>query len=265
MPILLLADIGNTSIKIALSSHTAILHTYSFPSTIPYSVDSLGLALTQALSHAGFQVADIEAVLVCSVVPDVDTLFAAASVRFLAKAPLRFPDDFQIAFENAYAKPAEVGADRLLAAFAARRLYPDTPAVISVDYGTATTFDCVSGNAYLGGLICPGLLSSHKALATGTAKLPRISLEVQESSPLVGKSTATSMSHGFIFGFAAMTKGLVEELRHQLPSPCPLIATGGFAADIARVCPSIEMVKPHLILEGLLLAWQEKSNISQAL
>ncbi len=260
MSTLLLADIGNTSIKIALAYNLIIRHTYSFPSTIPYSEDSLGLALTQAIQHAGVHPSEISQVLVCSVVPDVDTLFASASSRFLGKSPRRFPEDFQIAFENAYARPAEVGADRLLAAFAARRLFPDSPAVISVDYGTATTFDCVSANAYLGGLICPGLLSSHKALATGTAKLPRISLSVEGTAPLIGNSTAISMSHGFIFGFAAMTQGLVAELRKQLPSPCPLVATGGFAADIARVCPTIDKVQPHLILDGLLLAWNEHSR-----
>ena len=121
-----------------------------------------------------------------------------------------------------------------------------------MDFGTATTFDCVSGNAYLGGLICPGVLSSHAALAVGTAKLPRISLEVRADVPLVGRSTTTSMRHGFVFGFAAMTEGLCRRLKEQLPGPVEVVGTGGFAADVARV---VDHLRPDLILEGLRLAW----------
>ena len=155
---------------------------------------------------------------------------------------------------NAYENPSEVGADRLMAAYAARMLYPDMAGIISVDYGTATTFDCVAHNNYLGGLICPGVLSSHNALAQGTAKLPHISLELDEKSPLIGRNTITSMSHGFVFGFVAMTEGLCERLATQLPRPLCIIATGGFAKDIARLSNKIEHVHPDLILEGLRLA-----------
>ncbi len=252
---LLLADIGNTCVKIGLASHAGLDAAYALPTRVQYTADSLGLSLLELLRHAERTPDDLAACIVCSVVPDFDVLFRQACVRFLKRAPLAFPADFSLDMENHYERPEEVGADRLLAAYAARRLYPGPVSLISVDFGTATTFDCVSGNAYLGGLICPGVLSSHTALAEGTAKLPRISLEVRADIPLVGRSTATSMRHGFVFGFAAMTEGLCRRLKEQLPGPVEVVGTGGFAADVARVCDAVDHLRPDLILEGLRLAW----------
>ncbi len=252
--ILLLADIGNTAIKFSLADTEKIFHSFSLPTRSQYSIDSLGIYLTQMLSIA--QVTQIHHAALCSVVPELSSIFRDACFRYLKVKPAIFPTDFSISIHNAYKNPDEVGADRLMAAYAARMLYPDMASIIAVDYGTATTFDCIAHNDYLGGLICPGVLSSHNALAQGTAKLPHISLELEDDSPLIGQNTITSMSHGFIFGFVAMTEGLCERLKEQLPSPVCVIATGGFARDIARISTSIEHVHPDLILEGLRLASQ---------
>lgn len=259
---LLLADIGNTCIKIVFARPDALEATYCLPTRTQHTADSLGLSLMQLLSLRRLEPGDIAACLVCSVVPDVSTLLHEALHRYLNKKPLTFPGDFDIDLINGYDQPQEVGADRLLAAFAARKLFPDAASLISVDFGTATTFDCVTGNTYLGGLICPGLFSSRNALAANTAKLPRISLEMTESEVRIGRNTITSMNHGFLFGFAAMTEGLCERLKQQLPGPVFVIGTGGAAHDLSRICRAFDTVRPDLILEGLRLLWRQGSMSS---
>ena len=257
---ILLADIGNTCVKIGLADASGLGETWSLPTRIPHTSDSLGLALTGLLGRSGLGEGDVAACAVCSVVPDLTPMLRDAVARYLACPTLNFPEDFAPGLENRYDNPNQVGADRLLAAFAARRLFPEPASLISVDFGTATTFDCVTGEAYLGGLICPGVLSSHGALATGTAKLPRISLEADADAPLIGSNTSTSMRHGFVFGFAAMTEGLCSRLRKQLPGPCLVLGTGGFAPAIARVSTCLDHVRPDLILEGLRLAWKQSRS-----
>lgn len=252
---LLLADIGNTCIKIVFARPDALEAAYSLPTRAQHTADSLGLSLMQLLSLRGMTAQDVAACVLCSVVPDVSTLFQEACRKYLGKAALTFPGDFSIDMVNGYDQPQEVGADRLLAAYAARKLFPEPPSLISVDFGTATTFDCVSGNTYLGGLICPGLFSSRNALATNTAKLPRISLEMTDEHAAIGKNTITSMNHGFLFGFAAMTEGLCERLKQQLPGPTFVVGTGGAAHDLSRICRAFDIVSPDLILEGLRLLW----------
>ncbi len=250
--IILLADIGNTSIKLGLSQNDEIVHSFVLPSRAHYSLDSLGLLLRQILSVV--KIKQITHSFICSVVPELSSIYIKACEKFLGIRVFNFPTDFKISINNLYNNPHEVGADRLMAAYAARQLYPNFPGIISVDFGTATTFDCIADNDYLGGLICPGLLTSQNALAKETAKLPQINLEVKQNEIIIGKDTVTSINHGFIFGFVAMTDGLCEKLKLQLPKPVKIIATGGFAKEISKLGSCIEDVLPNLILEGLKLA-----------
>ena len=255
---LLLVDIGNTCIKLVFATPDALEASYTLPTRAQHTPDSLGLALLQLLALRGLKPEDMEACAVCSVVPDVYSLFRDACRKYLGTAPLTFPGDFELDMVNGYDQPQEVGADRLLAAYAARQLFPEPASLISVDFGTATTFDCVSGRTYLGGLICPGLFSSRNALAANTAKLPRISLDVTENSAIIGRNTATSMNHGFLFGFSAMAEGLCERLKAQLPGPVFVVGTGGIAQDLSGICRAFDAIRPDLIPEGLRLVWNER-------
>lgn len=257
---LLLFDVGNTNIKIGIATTEALLSSYALPTEGARTGDDFGLRLLDLLRHAGLAPEDITACVGSSVVPSLDPILRHACDRYLWHPLLFAPGDIAVPLENRYARPAEVGADRLVAAYAARRLYPGPKALVSVDFGTATTFDCVDGEAYLGGLICPGVLSSAGALSSRTAKLPRVSLEVAEDLPVVGRSTSTSLNHGFIFGFAAMTEGVCARLRHVLPEPLEVVATGGFARSIARVSNCFDHVRPDLLLEGLRLLYVEHSS-----
>jgi type III pantothenate kinase len=247
----LLFDVGNTQIKLCTAARDALGPSFALSSAAHESSDAIGLRIESVLRHQRIDPDRIEACVASSVVPALTQSLRRACRRFFDKQLLLAPEDIPIPLENRYARPAEVGSDRLVGAFAARCLLPDAPSIISVDYGTATTFDCVSGNAYLGGLICPGVLSSLAALASRTAKLPHIGLEVDTDGPLVGQSTATSINHGFVFGFAAMTEGLVARLAADMTGPVTVIATGGFARSLAGVISCFDVLRPDLLLEGL--------------
>ncbi len=249
----LLVDIGNTSLKIGITSAEKILTVYTLPTDVAQSADILGLHLVELIRHAGE--GPVREGLVCSVVPDMDSLLFRACTRFLGITPLFAHSDLRVPLENRYERPQEVGSDRLVAAFAARRMLPEPRSVISVDFGTATTFDCVTGTTYLGGLICPGVKSSLDALAARTAKLPRIALNTEARNPQLCKDTVTSLNHGFLFGFAAMAEGLCRRLKNRLQEPVGVIATGGFASAVAGVSECFDLVRGDLVLEGLRVLW----------
>lgn len=249
---MLLADVGNTTVKFGIAGPSKIISSFSLPTKALYTVDSLGLTLMQMLAFHHAE--NVESAALCSVVPELGKTFYKACQKYLHITPSVFPEDYPLPLNNLYSNPQEVGADRLMGAYAARMLYPQSQSIICIDYGTATTFDCISGMDYLGGLICPGLFSAHNALAQGTAKLPHITLRFDQNVPLIGKNTVTSMNHGFVFGFAAMTDGLCEKLAEQLPAPLTVIATGGYAEDLAKLSKKINKVHQDLILEGLRLA-----------
>lgn len=253
-----LFDVGNTNIKIGFATPSGLGASFTLPSDKSETGDAFGLRLAQVLQHQGISTDQVEACVASSVVPALSPLISHACSRFLNKKLLLAPEDLPIPLDNHYSQPKEVGADRLVGAFAARRLMPDPASIISVDFGTATTFDCVTHNAYLGGLICPGVLSSVTALSARTAKLPHIALDVEKGQPVVGRSTVTSINHGFVFGFAAMTEGLCARLKATLEGPVNVIATGGFSKSLANVVDCFDLVRPDLLLEGLRILYYEQ-------
>jgi type III pantothenate kinase len=271
MDTVLLLDVGNTNVKIGLAQPGhGLVSTYALPSAPTGNVgtaDEWGLKLLEICRAEGVDPGEVIDIVASSVVPPMNPVLTRAAARFFGQPGqnIRFvPDDIKLGIENRYARPQEVGADRLVTAFAARAACP-AHTLIVVDFGTATTFDCVQGGAYLGGLICPGVLSSARALATGTAKLPHITLEIEqpegqaEACLHIGRSTAQSLNQGLLFGFAAMVEGLAARLTATLgvgPGDAHVIATGGFAKAIARLCPAIDEVREDLLLDGLFLAWK---------
>ena len=150
-----------------------------------------------------------------------------------------------------YDNPKEVGADRIVNAVAAYERYRD--ACIVVDFGTATTFDCVSAKGeYLGGVITPGLGISLDALVTRTAKLPRV--ELVRPPKVVGKNTVHAMQAGHRLRLrrAGRRPGRAHPRARSAPS-ARVIATGGFATMLAPESTTIETFDEFLTLEGLRL------------
>jgi type III pantothenate kinase len=253
----LLFDVGNTNTKVGLARYDvasapqhAILDAYTLPTMVESTADAWGLRLLQILALHGLGPRDVSAWVAASVVPPVSLLLRQACERFCNCPILFVPEDIPLPLENRYGQPSEVGADRLVGAFAARSMFP-TRSLIVVDFGTATTFDCVQDNAYLGGLIFPGLHSSAAALSAKTAKLPSISLDNAPDTPSIGRSTTESLRHGLLFGFAAMIEGLCARLKSQLPLPVEVIVTGGPAKTLLPICTGIDHYCPDLLLQGL--------------
>jgi type III pantothenate kinase len=149
--------------------------------------------------------------------------------------------------------PAEVGADRIVNAMAAHRLYGG-PCVV-IDFGTATTFDAVSSEGdYLGGAIAPGIGTSAEALFLRAAKLPRIELSAPPRA--IGTNTTHSMQSGVMYGYAGLVEGLVARFRKELGPDMKVIATGGLAPVLARLTDVFQVVNPDLTLDGLRMIYE---------
>lgn len=199
------------------------------------------------------------ALVFASVVPPADPLIREAAAG-LGWTALAVPGDLPVPMENRYQKPWEVGADRLVGSYAARRRFPGEERLIVVDFGTATTFDCIRGDALLGGLICPGLLSSARSLHVETAKLPLPTLELSSDRLRIDVGTMESLNQGLLFGAAAQVEGLASRLAEVMGGPAFVAATGGLAPSVARVCPAIRAVLPDLMFEGLAALYRRRAG-----
>jgi type III pantothenate kinase len=151
--------------------------------------------------------------------------------------------------------PKEVGADRIVNALAAFTAYSG-PCVV-VDFGTATTFDCVSDRGeYVGGVIAPGLQVAARALFEHTARLPLVELVAPPAA--IGKNTVESVQSGLIYGYAALVDGMVERITKELGHPT-VVATGGLASVVIGECRTVDHHEPWLTLEGLRLVFEKNA------
>lgn len=248
---LFICDVGNTALKVGLANEKRIVSSFVFPTPSGETGDGLGLRFSQLLRSVGAAREDLRACVVCSVSPQADGIVSRAAEDWLRCPCLFAPGDLPIPLENRYSRPAEVGADRLTAAYAARELFPDAAELIVVDYGTAVTFDRVSGDSYLGGYIFPGLKVAMSALAGAAAKLSTVDLSAAPCDFAPGRDTESSVRKGLLFGYAALTEGLIERLaRGVSPKPVVILA-GGAARLMGDLLDGPRNVVPDLALEGL--------------
>jgi type III pantothenate kinase len=233
----LLIDISNSFTKLAVSSPKRI----SRPSRIATH------KLTSTYLRRFTSRRKIDMFVVCSVVPkkNREVRSAAGKTRTLWLRP-----GLKLGVGIDYPAPKTIGADRLANAAAVAALY-GCPAIV-VDFGTAVTFDIVSGQKkYVGGVIAPGLEAMTNFLYQRTALLPKLSL--QEPRSAIGRSTIQAMMAGAIFGYRGLVKELIARIRAEMRSRSKIniVATGGYAKLIAARLPEIRAVHPHLTLEGL--------------
>lgn len=157
-----------------------------------------------------------------------------------------------------YPRPSTIGQDRLANAVAAWTM-AGGPAVV-VDFGTAVTFDVVNARgAYIGGVIAPGLSAMTDYLHEKTALLPR--LKMQTPRRAVGRSTKEAMLAGAVIGYRGLVREILAAVTRELAPEKPMvIATGGYAALIAREVEAIQRIIPRLTLEGIRLAWLRRGE-----
>jgi type III pantothenate kinase len=258
--VLLAVDIGNSNITIGSFRNGALVATRRATTEPRATADDLEVLLEGLLRLDDAAIADVSAIACASVVPRLTAALERLAER--RERPLLLAGAGTVPLPVRVDRPAEVGADRLVNALAAGRLY-GTPAVVA-DFGTATTFDCVAPDgAYVGGAIAPGLELGIDALAARTAKLPRIELRAPDRA--IGRDTVTAIQSGTVFGYQALASGLLARIRRELadasgvlPNEVRTILTGGLAAaPWASGIEGVEVVDIDLTLKGLAILHAE--------
>ncbi|KWX79179.1 Type III pantothenate kinase [compost metagenome] len=246
---MLAVDIGNTNIVLGVYRGRELLHHFRLSTARQSTADEYGVLIHNLFHMSNISFKDVEGVIISSVVPPLVQVIVEMCVKYIGKEPLLVGPGIKTGLNLRYENPREVGADRIVNAVAAIEQY-QCPLVV-VDFGTATTFDCIDAGAnYLGGAIVPGLGISTEALYQRASKLPRIELE--KPKKVIGRNTVHAMQAGIIFGYAGQVEGIVRRIKAEMNAPVlKVIATGGLATLIAGETECIDEVNPMLTLEGL--------------
>ncbi len=245
-------DVGNTNTVIGAMDGLEVAHLWRVTTKVR-TTDEFGLALLQLLQHQDIDKTDVEGVAVCCVVPSVLYAIEKASRRYLDCEVLVVGRGIKTGMKVRTDNPREVGADRIVNAVAAYESHGG-PLVV-VDFGTATTFDCVSVEGdYIGGAIAPGYQISADALFTRTAKLPRVPL--QKPQRAIGTNTVASMQSGLFWGYVGLVNELARRCKEEFSERPKCVATGGLARLIGGACDEIDEHDEHLTLMGLRILWE---------
>lgn len=246
-------DIGNTNITLGLYEGGALGPRWRLSTVHERMPDEYGLQLLGLFNHAGIKSDDVTAIALASVVPPLTGTWVELCKTYLNREPLVVEAGVKTGVKILIDEPRQVGADRIVDVAAAHKLYGG-PACI-VDFGTATTFDAVSGDGdYLGGAIAPGIGIAADALFRRAAKLPRVDLVRPPSA--IGKNTVHAMQSGLLFGYVGLVEGMVARFRAELGPNMKVIGTGGLAELIAKETIVIQIIAPWLTLDGLRIIFE---------
>ena len=250
---LLCIDIGNTNIKLGLFDDETMRTRWRIATDRDRLADEYAMLLLNLLSSENLRIEQVTGCAISSVVPGLTQVFSELSQRYLKQEPLIYGQGMRVDIRITTDNPAEVGADLVMNALAARRMY-GTPVII-VGFGTATSFVAVSDAGDLEGVaIAPGLATGGESLFRSTATLPQIALA--RPTVAIGKNTVASLQAGLIYGYAGLVDGVARRMRAELGGSARVIATGGLASLVAPETELIEAVEPDLALVGLRLMFE---------
>src|ERR1035437_5490249 len=244
--VLLALDAGNSNITIGAFQGRDLIFHWRLRTVHEQTADEWGILLRNLFSPAGLDIAQVDGIIIASVVPPIDSTLAFMTQRYFHTEAMFVTPRTDIGLAIRYDNPNEVGADRLVNGVAGFYKYGG-PCVI-VDMGTTINFDVISKDAeYLGGSIAGGI-------GISIARLPLV--DFRPPKDVVGTNTVASMQSGLYFGAIGMIDGILERIIAKLGPETKVIATGGQAHMIVEGSRYLKIVDEHLTLQGLQMIWE---------
>lgn len=250
---MLCLDIGNTRTKAAVFADETVVTRFEGPSEALKTAEGLRQFLAEQLAAQSLAPMDIQAVSVCQVLGEFDSVIQSACQSLFGQPPFFLNGLTQLSLSLHYTHPEQLGPDRIAAAIGATARWPDENLIV-IDCGTAITFCCLDRcRAHLGGVITAGPSLMARALGAGTGRLPTVGLNSQ--AQIVGRCTESGIQSGLFFGTLGLIREISERLRAECfaSEPVRIIATGGDAPVFAPHL-DFDAVDPDLVLFGLLKA-----------
>ena len=253
---LLAVDIGNTNIVLGGFIDDELKFVARIATNQHKTEDEYATKIKSILSLHEVNIKEIKGAIISSVVPPLNSVMKRAIRIVYGVEAVMVGPGIRTGINIVCDNPATVGADLICACVAAHFVY-SSPSLV-IDMGTATKMMVVDkSGAFIGVSIIPGVNIALKALASGTAQLPQISLEAPPS--VLGKNTIDCMRSGVVFGNASMIDGMIDRFNDELGEELRIVATGGLASTIIPHCKHTITIDDNLVLKGLKILYEKNS------
>ena len=252
---ILVIDVGNTNMTLGVYEGENLKATFRMTTKTPRTSDEYGVMITQLLKNKGIDTAALEGSIVASVVPDVMHSLMGGLVRYTETKPMSVGPGVKTGIRIVTEDPRAIGADRIVDAVAAYEKYGGP--VLVLDFGTATTYDLITGKGeFTAGITAPGIRISSEALWTQAAKLPNI--EIKKPKSILAQETISSMQAGLVYGQIGQTEYIIRKVKEESKIPdIKVVATGGLGRLIADETKSIDVYDSFLTLDGLRIIYDK--------
>lgn len=239
---ILLFDVGNTTVSIGISDGNSILETYKLNTEIQKTADEYWIQMRSLIP-----ISEITGIAISSVVPRMTEKLKEIAEKHFKKESLIVGPGVKTGLNIKTDHPREVGADLICDAVAVE---DDITPTLVVDLGTAIKYIYIKNKTILGVIITPGVSISIKALVGNTALLPDIDIEVPKK--VLGTNTIACMQSGVTYGVASQVDGLIERIKDEVKEDFKVILTGGLSETITPLCKHPLTRDPDLVHKGLL-------------
>ncbi len=238
----IISDIGNTEVKICLFSKNKKLVKKAILKTNLISSKYLKKKLSFLKKNL-----NINNIIISSVVPNVFKiinfyLFKKLKIRCIEIKSLNLGKLIKI-----YVNKKQIGSDRICNAIGVN---DNKNNYIVVDFGTATTFDVIIKNKYLGGIIAPGISLSLNTLITKASLVPV--LKLKKVKKILGKNTISAVRSGFYWGYIGLVQSIIDKITKQTKKKFRIVFTGGFSHLFSRSIKQKVLIDKNITIKGLL-------------
>ena len=264
---LLAIDVGNTNIVLGVYEGNTLIESWRMATDNNRSADEYGVIIEMMMKHDGVDPSQIDDIILSTVVPSLLFTLEHMCLKFYNKNPIVVETGIKTGLKIKYDDPRQVGSDRIVNSVAAHQRYGGN--LIVIDFGTATTFCCVTADgSFLGGAIAPGMKTSAAALFEHTAKLPNVDLELP--GRFIGKNTTECMQSGLIYGHMGFTERMVAGMKKEMADETgcsedeiKVIATGGMATMVESGVSCIDVIDRRLTLDGLQMLYEKNKGLNK--
>lgn len=253
---ILTIDIGNTNIVLGGFVDDKLDFVARIATDATKTEDEYASKIKSVLAIHQVTASTINGAIISSVVPTLNTVMKKAIQFIYDVEPILVGPGIKTGIKIHCDSPSSVGADLICACVAAHHIY-GSPSLI-IDMGTATKMMVMDDSgAFIGASIIPGVTMGLKALESGTAQLPQISLEASKN--VLGKNTVDCMRSGVVYGNACLIDGMIDRINEEYGKELNVFATGGLSASIISHCKHSITIDPDMVLKGLNILYKKNS------